>query len=260
MIAVTSLPLFMTSLFRGMPGVWQHRHRLVRCWLLVRQALFPGRKTLAELARWTPGSSTVWRVRCVRKAASWEGHLLVAWGGAEAWQTLPPPQDGTRPLVGDGRVTPQRGTQNPLAQKGRKSEPQPWCFGLRFALWMAPWDVYRLPVALRVIRRTTAPASQTENALVRAMGQPFVPPAWATRVLVEGDAASGAQDTMQRVLQRDPAAPARRWGCVCAMARTWKTVADKALKDLGTYVPRQEYQRIRGPRLPGPRGGNTCWV
>jgi hypothetical protein len=239
MIAVTSLPLFMTSLFRGMPGVWQHRPRLVRCWLLVRQALFPGRKTLEELARWTPGSSTVWRVRCVRKAASWDGHLLVAWGVAEAWQTLPPPQDGTRPLVGDGSVKPQRGTQNPLAQKGRKSEHQPWCFGIRFALWIATWDVYRLPVALRVIRRTTAPASQTENALVRAMGQHFVPPAWATRVLVEGDAASGAQDTMQRVRQRDTADPARRWGCVCAMARTWKTVEDNALKDLGTYVPRQ---------------------
>ena len=189
MIAVTSLPLFMTSLFRGMPGVWQHRHRLVRCWLLVGQALFPGRKTLAELARWTPGSSTVWRVRCVRKAASWDGHLRVAWGGAEAWQTLPPPQDGTRPLVGDGSVKPQRGTQNPLAQKGRKSEPQPWFCGMRCVLLRAHWDVYRLPVAFRLIRPQSPPAYQPENALFRAMGERFVPPTWAKRVIVEGDAA-----------------------------------------------------------------------
>jgi hypothetical protein len=27
MIAVTYLPLFISILFRGMPGVWHHRHR-----------------------------------------------------------------------------------------------------------------------------------------------------------------------------------------------------------------------------------------
>jgi hypothetical protein len=82
MIAITYLPLFVTILFRGMPGVWQHRHRLVLCWLIVMQALFPGRKTLEELARWTPGSITVWRLRRVLKAAYWDVHLLVAWWGS----------------------------------------------------------------------------------------------------------------------------------------------------------------------------------
>jgi hypothetical protein len=38
------LPLFVTLLFRGMPGMWKHRHRLLLCWLVVMQALFPGRK------------------------------------------------------------------------------------------------------------------------------------------------------------------------------------------------------------------------
>ena len=69
MIAMTYWPLVVPLLFRGMPGVWPHRHRLVLCWLLVMHALFPGRKTLAALARWTPGSLTVWRLRRVRKAA-----------------------------------------------------------------------------------------------------------------------------------------------------------------------------------------------
>ena len=141
MIAITYLPLFVTILFRGMPGVWQHRHRLVLCWLMVMQALFPGRKTLEELARWPPGSITVWRLRRVLKAAYWDVHLLVAWWVAEALQTLPPPPDGILHLVGDGSVKPKRGTQNPLAQKGRKSEHQPWFFGIRFALLMATWGV-----------------------------------------------------------------------------------------------------------------------
>jgi hypothetical protein len=70
MVTVTYLPLFVTILFRGMPGMWKSRHRFVLCWLVVMQALFPGRKTLEELARWTPVSLTVWRFCRVLKAAS----------------------------------------------------------------------------------------------------------------------------------------------------------------------------------------------
>jgi len=60
----------------------------------------------------------------------------------------------------------------------------------------------------------------------------FIPPTWAKRISVEGDAAYGSQDTMKMVIQRDADAPARRWGLVCAMARTWKTVEGKALQDV----------------------------
>ena len=44
MVKVTYLPLFVTLLFRGMPGMWKNRHRLMLCWLVVMHALFPGRK------------------------------------------------------------------------------------------------------------------------------------------------------------------------------------------------------------------------
>ena len=137
---VTSLPLFVTILFRGMPGMWQSRHRLVRCWLVFMQALFPGRQTVEELARWTPVSSTAWRCRRVLKAASWDVHLLVAWWVQEARHPWPPPKDGSLSGVGDGRDKPKRGTQNPLAQKGRKSEQHPWFVGIRFARLMVHWD------------------------------------------------------------------------------------------------------------------------
>ena len=129
MIAVTYLPFFVTILFRGMPGIWKSRHRLLLCWLVFMQALYPGRKTLEELARWTPGSITAWRLRRVLKAAYWNIHLLIAWWVQEAFNTLPPPKDGTLYLGGDGSVKPKRGTQNPVAQKGRKSEHQPWFWG-----------------------------------------------------------------------------------------------------------------------------------
>ena len=77
MITVTYLLLFVTILFRGMPGIWKSRHRLILCWLLCIQALYPGRKTLVELARWTPAQVTVWRFRRLLKAAYWDIQLLV---------------------------------------------------------------------------------------------------------------------------------------------------------------------------------------
>ena len=260
MVTVTYLPLCVTILFRGMPGIWKSRHRLLLCWLVFMQALYPGRKTLEELARWTPGSITVWRLRRVLKAAYWNIHLLVAWWVEEVFNTLPPPKDGTLYLGGDGSVKPKRGTQHPMAQKGRKSEHQPWFWGVRFALLIATWDGYRFPVAFRLIRPKTHPAYRTENALFREMVSDFVPPAWATRVIVEGDAAYGSQENMKMVLKRDADDSARRWGFVFAIARTWKTSEGKALKDLVTHVPRTYYQRTRVPRLPGTPGCKTFWI
>ena len=189
MIAVPSLPFFVTILFRGMPGIWKSRHRLLLCWLVFLQALDPGRTTLEALARWTPGSLPAWRLRRVLKAAYGHIPLLRAWWVQEAFHTLPPPKDGTRYLGGDGSVKPQRGPQNPGAHKGRQSEHQPWCWGVRFALLIATGASSRFPVACRLIRPQTPPASRTENALCRAMVQHFVPPAWAKRVIVVGDAA-----------------------------------------------------------------------
>jgi Transposase DDE domain len=260
MIPITYLPLFVTVLFRGMPGMWKSRHRLILCWLVFRQALYPGRKTLAELAHWTPAQVTAWRFRRVLKAAYWDIPLLVEWWVQEALHTLPPPKDGTMYLVGDGSHKPKRGTQNPLAQKGRKSEHQPWFFGIRFALLIVNGEVYRFPVAFRLIRPKSQPEYRTENALFREMVSRFVPPAWAKRVIVAGDAAYGSQENRQMVLKRDADDPARRWGFVLAIARTWKTVEEKALKELVTHLPRKYYQRIRVPRLPGSTGCKTFWV
>lgn len=62
------------------------------------------------------------------------------------------------------------------------------------------------------------------------------------------------------VRKRDADDPARRWGCVCALARTWKTVEGKALKDWITPMPRKYSQRTRVPRLPGAKGGRTFWI
>ena len=41
---------------------------------------------------------------------------------------------------------------------------------------------------------------------------------------------------MAMVKARDKADPTRRWGFVFAIARTWKTVEDKSIKNLVTHV------------------------
>lgn len=260
MIKITYLPLFVTLLFRGMPGMWKDRHRLILCWLVVMQALFPGRKTLAELARWTPAQVTAWRFRRLLKAAYWEVHVLVEGWVQEALNTLPPPQDGVLYMVGDGSEKPKCGKQNPLAQKGRKGTNKPWFFAVRFALLIVNWESYRLPVAFRPIRPKSHPAYRQENDLFRDLVKDFVPPVWARTIVVEGDAGYGSQDNMKMVMQRNESDPDRRWGFVFAIAPTWKTVDDKALKDLVTHLPKKYYQRTWVPGLAGSKRRKTFWI
>ena len=176
LIAFTYLPGFVTMVFRGMPTVWRGRHRLIFCWLIFMQAVHPGRKTLEEMARWTPATITAWRFGRLLKAAYWNVHLLVSWLAQDLLATLPAPANGILYLFGDGSHADKRGTKNPVAQKGRISQHHPWFFGLRFVLLMAAWDGYRIPVGFRLILPKRHADYRSENALFREMVGEFVPP------------------------------------------------------------------------------------
>ena len=65
---------------------------------------------------------------------------------------------------------------------------------------------------------------------------------------------------MAMVKARDKADPARRWGFVFAIARTWKTVDEKTIKNLVTHVPHKYYQCTRVPRGHGRKGRKTFWT
>jgi hypothetical protein len=175
--------------FRGMPTVWRGRHRLIFCWLLFMQAVSPGRKTWAEMARWTPATITAWRFGRLLKAASWNVPLLVRWLAQALVATLPAPANGILSLFDDGSHADKRGPKNPGAQPGRLSQHHPWVFGLRFVLLMAAWDGYRLPVGFRRILPKRHAGYRSENALLRAMVEELVPPRWAKLGIVGGEAA-----------------------------------------------------------------------
>jgi Transposase DDE domain len=260
LIAFTYLPGLVTMVFRGMPTVWRGRHRLIFCWLIFMQAVHPGRKTLEEMARWTPATITAWRFGRLLKATYWNVHLLVAWFAQDLLATLPPPTNGVLYLFGDGSHADKRGAKNPVAPKGRTSKHHPWFFGLRFVVLMAAWDGYRIPVGVRLILPKRHAHYRSENVLFREMVGEFVPPSWAKLVIVGGDAAYGSQANMAMVKDRDKADPARRWSFVFAIARTWKTAEEKTIKNLVTHVPHQYYQRTRVPRESAGRGRRTFWT
>ena len=260
MLKLTYLPAFITTVFRGMPGVWKSQHRLLLCWLIVMQAVYPGRKTLHELACWSPRQITEWRLRRLLKASYWCVHLLIEWLAHDVMTQLPPAEDGTIYVIGDGSHKPKRSLHNPIAQKGRHSKHKDWFFGIRFALLIVAWDVYRIPVSFRIILPKMHPEYRKENTLFRDMLKEFKPPSWAKQVIVEGDAAYGAKANIKLVQQLDKADASRDWNFVFAIPRTWKTTDDKSVKDLVTHLPRRCYKRTWIPRLSEPRYRKTYWV
>ncbi len=260
MIILTYLPAFITIVFRDMPGVWKNQHRLMLCWVVIMQALYPGRKTLEEVVRWSPQAITAWRLRRLLKANYWCVHVLITWLASDVISTLPPPEDGILFEIGDGSHVPKRGAKNPAAQKGRKSKYHPWFFGIRFALLIVAWDVYRIPVAFRIILPKTHPDYRTENALFREMLEQYQPPSWAKHIIVLGDAGYGSKANINRVEKMDKTDRSRSWHFVFAISRTWKTVDDKAVKDLVTYLPRCHYKRTWVPRITDPAKRKTYWT
>ena len=54
---------------------------------------------------------------------------------------------------------------------------------------MAQWDVYRVPLAFRLVKPKGSKGYQSENALFREMLQEVILPAWCKKVVVGADAA-----------------------------------------------------------------------
>ena len=125
---------------------------------------------------------------------------------------------------------------------------------------MAAWDGYRLPVGLRLMLPKRHVGYRRAKALCRAMVGAFVPPRWAKLVIVGGDAASGSKANRRMVQDRDKVDPARRWGFVFALARTWQTVEEKTLNNLVPHWPRQYDQRTPVPRETAGQGHRTLWT
>jgi hypothetical protein len=213
-----------------------------------------------ELTPWSPTAVTSWRLRRLLKAGYWSIHVLVKWLANDVIAALPPPENGVLFEIGDSSHVPKRGSKTPTAQKSRKSQYHPWFFGIRFVLLIVAWDVDRIPVAFRIILPKRHPDYRTENALFRDMLQAFTPPAWATWIIVLGDAAYGSKANINLIKKLEKTDRLRHWAFVFAISRTWKTIDDKAVKDLVTHLPRHHYKRTWVPRMTDVSHRKTYWT
>jgi hypothetical protein len=256
----TRLPPAVRILFKGMPGVWRHRHQLIFCWLIVMQIVTSGPRTLTGLSRAAPGFITEWRCRRLLSAGYWSLKVLLHWFAEETIKSLAVPDNRVLYVIVDGSKKDKRGQKNPAAQKGRLSQHHAWFFGIKFIVLLVAWEDYRIPVDFHVVLPQGHPDYRKENALFRDMLSHFQPPGWAHRVIVIGDAAFAAKDNMKLIQTRDQADPQRRWGFVFAIARTWNMADGKSLKNLVKHTPRCCYRKTWILRLPGHKRRKTFWI
>ena len=177
--SLTRLPPAVRILFKGMPGVWRHRHQLLFHWLIVMQIVTSGPRTLAGLSQAAPGFITEWRFRRLLSAGYWSLKVLLHWFAEETIKSLPAPDDHVLYVIVDGSKKDKRGQKNPAAQKGRLSQHHAWFFGIKFIVLMVAWENYRIPVDFHVVLPKDHPDYRKENALFRDMLSHFTPPGWA---------------------------------------------------------------------------------
>src|SRR5262249_59102620 len=103
--------------------------------------------------------------RRVLAVGCWQWARVLEWLVSQALSAFPPPRDGVLYLVVDSTLKGKRTKKNPLAKKGRLNEYAPYTFGLHVVILLAQWDVYRVPLAFRVVKPKGSAGYQSENAL-----------------------------------------------------------------------------------------------
>lgn len=174
------------------------------------------------LARYTPTHVAAWHLRRLLAARRWPWALVLAWLVSETLAAFPPPKDGVLYLVVDSTLKGKRTKQNPLIKKSRLNEYAPYTFGLHVVILIAQWDVYRVPLAFRLVKPKGSAGYQSANVLFREMLREVVLPAWCKKVVVVADAAYPSRANLQAI-------QARGWFFVIAFPRTWKLANTSAI-------------------------------
>jgi hypothetical protein len=259
-IGLTYLPDFVRVLFRGMPEVFRHRHRLVFCWLVLIQMIFSGPRTLKGISAVAPSHIAEWHFRRLLSAGYWSLQLLLNWFAEAAIKSFPPPEDKVIYVAADGSKKDKRGKKNPVVQKGRINKHEAFFFGIKFVILMVQWDAYRIPVDFRIILKKNDPEYKRENYLFREMLKNFKPPEWAKCIIVTADSAYGSIDNMKLIKKLDRSDANRVWGFVIAIARTWKMENGKSISNFVKHTTYKSFQKTWIPRLVNGRGRKTFWV
>jgi hypothetical protein len=253
MIRLTRVPEEVTRLLAPLKPYFSYRHYWVFCWLLVAHMVCFEKATLQGLARYIPHQVAAWHLRRLVAAGRWQWARVLEWLVAQALSAFPPPKDGVLYLVVDSTLKNKRTKKNPLAKKGRLNEYAPYTVGLHIVILIAQWDVYRVPLAFRLVKPKGSQGYQSENALFREMLQDVVLPAWCKQVVVVADAAYPSRANLQAI-------QARGWFFVMAFPRTWKLANGQYLRDIVTHLPLQHYRQVRVPLVVPSARRRVFWT
>jgi hypothetical protein len=230
MIQITRLPDEVKRFLLPLKPWFSYRHFWVFCWLKVAQLVCFEKATFKAWGRYTPRHVAWWHLRRLVACSRWPWEPVLQGLVTQALAAFPPPCDGVLFLVVDSTLKGKRAKKNPLAKKGRLNEYAPYTFGLHMVLLIAQWDVYRIPVAFRLVKPKGSKGYRSENALFREMLEEIVLSPWCKMVIVVADAAYASRANLTAI-------QARGWFFVIAFPRTWKLANGQHLRDIVTHLP-----------------------
>ncbi len=117
-----------------------------------RPVVCVGQAPVQGLARYTPTHVAAWPLRRLRAAGRGQWARVLEGLVSEALAAFPPPQERVLYWVVERTLKGKRSKQTPLAQKGRLNDYAPFTCGLHVVLLIAQGEVYRMPVAFRLVK------------------------------------------------------------------------------------------------------------
>ena len=253
MLQITRLPDEVKRFLLPLKPLFSYRHFLVFCWLMVAQLICFEKATFKALGRYTPKHVAWWHLRRLVACSRWPWEQVLEWLVTQTLAVFPPPRDGVLYLVVDSTLKGKRTKKDPLVKKGRFNEYAPYTFGLHTVLLIAQWDIYRVPLAFRLVQPKKSKGYRSENALFREMLEDLILPPWCKMVIVVADAAYASRANLKAI-------QARRWFLVIAFPRTWKLANGQYLRDIVTHLPLHYYRHARVPPLIPQARGRVFWT
>jgi Transposase DDE domain len=253
MLRMPRLPEEVARLLVPLKPYFRYRHYLIWRWLMVAHLVCFEKATLQALARHTSTRVAAWHLRRLLAAGCWSWTMVLTWLVEQALGAFPPPSDGVLYLVADSTLKGKRTQHNPWAKAWRLNEYRPYTFGLHAVVLLAQGDVYRIPLAFRLVQRKGSKGYQSENALLRQMLAEIVLPRWCTKVIVVADAAYASRQNLQAI-------QARQWCFVLAFPRTWKFADGHSLRDLVAHLPHAHYRKVRLPLIGSRAQYRVFWT
>ena len=245
--SLTCLPSFFYPVFEGVKSGFRYRHGMIFVWIVLTQICFSDGKTnLKNLSRFSPKRLRYCYFTRFIKASYWLSEALIKHFVFIVIKKFPPPKNGVLYIVGDSTFKPKRGKKAQAHKKGKTNIFKPYVFGFQIILIAFCWENFRIPVAFRIIRRKDDSQYKKENLLFREMLEELELPIWVKQVIVLADSAYCSGENLKFI-------KAKKWFFVMGMARTWKMLDGKSLKDLIKHLPKNLYKKIWIPSLKGDR-------